>query len=680
MKKIWIALLPLFCLLGVPSFAQLYNNGAAITISGGTTVVVNSSATSTVGFYNQGTVQNNGKLVIGIPSGMGQTSIQNIGVFNNNACAELDILAPLNNSSTFVNSGLFSINTSSAHTNSSLVNNGIMLYFQNNLIPNVINNEIIIAPTNSNECGEISPAFILDNPVEFTVLGVFTDDLATLSAGTYEAGTNTFTPTVQLEEGIYDYFVKIEDVNDCISIVPWELTTEDCCDAPVAICQPFTAFLIGNSVTITAQDVNNNSIADCGLQSIMVSPNSFTCSHVGTPQLVTLTVTDVRGKNNSCSATVTVADNTSPTIQCFNQTVSFNGEESITLDSHDLVEANDSCGVLSITLSPNSISSNQIGQTVPVNVTVTDVNNNTSICTSMVTVSGLPEGWSQNPDGIGCNGGNDVDYNTQTQVWTATSTNCYYSSPFNSDASGFAQRSLCGDGSITAQVTGISGTALGWAGVIMRETNAPGAKKAQLTTNFGGNQSRREFRVTTNGTAFPQNFPAQNRYWLRIVRSGNQFVMYNSPNGTQWFPVGSQTIVMSSCIQMGLVSTNYSSNSTVSSTFANVSFTGNGPVQTAPLAANGYNTAKEQYQADFSVYPNPTSGELNLDLKEYIGKDVQIELYSLEGRLMQTDRYDEILQNTQTLLLEGYSSGMYFVKLKSEGLPDVTKRIVLTTN
>jgi hypothetical protein len=71
-----------------------------------------------------------------------------------------------------------------------------------------------------------------------------------------------------------------------------------------------------------------------------------------------------------------------------------------------------------------------------------------------------------------------VDFNTATGVWTVTSTNCFYGpnlSPADSEA--FAQRTLCGDGSITALVTGINPLASGWAGVVMRESTAPALKK-----------------------------------------------------------------------------------------------------------------------------------------------------------------------------------------------------------
>ncbi|MBK7426242.1 MAG: HYR domain-containing protein [Saprospiraceae bacterium] len=258
-----------------------------------------------------------------------------------------------------------------------------------------------------------------------------------------------------------------------------------------------------------------------------VIPNSMT---VFTPTVGTyfwrIAPRNASGPTTTCTTwSFTRQDITPPTIQCSNQTIIFNGETSIPLVQNDLVAATiDNCGIQSISLFPNSISSNQVGQIIPVLLTVTDINGNTSTCTSQITVNGLPSGWSQNINGVACANGNNIAYNASTEVWTATSTNCYYASPFTSDETAFAQRTLCGNGSITAQVTGISGTALGWAGVVMRESNAAGAKKAQLTTNMAGNQSRREFRVTTNGAAIPQNFPAQNRYWLRIVRSGNQLL------------------------------------------------------------------------------------------------------------------------------------------------------------
>jgi hypothetical protein len=389
--------------------------------------------------------------------------------------------------------------------------------------------------------------------------------------------------------------------------------------------------------------------------------------------------------DNDCDGMVDTADpnfvdNTLPTITCVGQaTLNFNGEASIQIDGMNSpvnlqIVANDNCGITGTTISPSSISASQVGQSVPVTITVTDGKGNPATCTTQISVSGLPAGWSQQPNGVGCDDGNDIRFNPATGLWTATSANCYYASPFTSDETAFAQRTLCGNGSITALVTSISGSALGWAGVVMRESNAPGAKKAQLTTNLS-DLSRREFRTATNAASQPQQFPSQNRHWLRIVRAGNQFTMFASANGISWFIIGAQNIVMGNCIQMGLIATNYTANSTVTATFSGVSYTGSNA--TAASFDHALRGASLESPYSFEVYPNPTSGELNVDLTSYFGRAVRLEVYSLEGKLLQFSEVNEVRNTLERLDLTDFRSGMYLVKVQSDGLPDVTRRIVL---
>ena len=384
--------------------------------------------------------------------------------------------------------------------------------------------------------------------------------------------------------------------------------------------------------------------------------------------------------DNIFFSTINCNDVTPPTVTCFNQTVTFNGQNSIPLMASQLATATDNSGTASISINPSSITCGQVGQSVPVTVTATDPTGNTATCISTITVAGLQCGWSQNPNGVNCANGNNIAYNSGTGVWSVTSTNCFYGPGFTSDATAFAQRSLCGDGSITAQVTDISGTSLGWAGVVMRESNMAGAKKAQLMTNLS-NFSRRELRTSTNGQAFPQQFPSNQRYWLRIVRTGNQFSMLVSPNGSAWSLVGAQQIPMNACIQMGLVATNYTSNSTVTATFANVSASGGSPV-----VAEGIVHGAESIEAPygFEVYPNPTSGELNVDLGQYVGRSVRLEVYGLTGQLLRFVEIEEVQTVIEQLDLSALQSGMYLVKVScitrdgiSRELPDATKRVVL---
>jgi hypothetical protein len=308
--------------------------------------------------------------------------------FNNNACATLSIFDNLNNSGIFTNAGLFTVNTTQTHTNSALTNNGIISYPQGNPIPNVTNNEIIVAPTTANDCDAISPAFGLGSPVNFTVIGIFTDAAATMSAGTYVTATNTFTPTATLAEDTYSLFVKIQDGSGgCTRIVPWTLTTENCCDAPQALCKTATIVLAGNSASLAVADVNNGSTADCGQQSISVSPNTFNCSHVGTPQTVTLTITDVKGVSASCQTTVTVQDNTPPTITCpATQTLVLGANCTATLPNYtSLATTSDNCGVQGVTQSPAAGTTVSGAGNMTVTLTVTDINGNPAECSFTVT-------------------------------------------------------------------------------------------------------------------------------------------------------------------------------------------------------------------------------------------------------------------------------------------------------
>ncbi len=283
---------------------------------------------------------------------------------------------------------------------------------------------------------------------------------------------------------------------------------------PMPVCFNPTVELNAMGVyNIKPEDVYNEAASadNCGeinLQSY--SPTTVSCSDVGAV-IVTVTVNDGNGNTNTCQATVTVEDNIPPVAVCKNHTIVFNGEEQIVLNAADIwneAASSDNCGpVFFVSANPPAIPCEELGNVIPVTVTIEDASGNTATCISMVTVNGLPCGWSQQPNGINCVDGNEISYDVPTEVFTAVSTDCYFANPFNSDEMAFAQHDLCGNGSLVAQVTSISGSAWGWAGLTMRESNAGGSKKVQLLTNLT-NFCRREVRYTTNGTAYPQQFPA----------------------------------------------------------------------------------------------------------------------------------------------------------------------------
>jgi hypothetical protein len=60
--------------------------------------------------------------------------------------------------------------------------------------------------------------------------------------------------------------------------------------------------------------------------------------------------------------------------------------------------------------------------------------------------------------------------------------------------------------------------------------------------------------------------------WIKLVRSGNVFSMYDSADGVNWVQVGtSQTVSMAQSVYVGLAVSNRTTSSLVTATFDHVS-------------------------------------------------------------------------------------------------------------
>ena len=122
------------------------------------------------------------------------------------------------------------------------------------------------------------------------------------------------------------------------------------------------------------------------------------------------------------------------------------------------------------------------------------------------------------------------------------------------DAFHLVYQPLTGDGSITARVASLSGGSCPEVGVMIRETLTASSTYAMVY--FCPNQAYLSYRSGTGGSTTIQatSFPhASSPYWVRVIRNGNSFSGYISPDGTNWTQVGAtQTITMASNVYMGL--------------------------------------------------------------------------------------------------------------------------------
>jgi len=346
--------------------------------------------------------------------------------------------------------------------------------------------------------------------------------------------------------------------------------------------------------------------------------------------------TDNTGDMSTCVQTITVVDNTPPTPVCRTNTVFIGAGGSYTLQASDVLDMNattDNCGTVSVfSITPATVTCAQLNQTINVVVVVKDDCGNSAQCTATITVdedTTLPSGWSSSNVG-NANGSSNFSPcagNNGAFVLTATGF-----STSSSDVLHTAYQEICGNSEVTARVLTASGG--GWAGITIRETLMPGSKKVglktQLTTNI-----RREIRTTTNGAASILNLIRPQHIWLRLTRSGNNFVAYTSPNGVNWSFAFSATIIMEGCAYVGIFSESINNPTTTTATFDQVSVTGT----PAPLAGN-LNQRLPVAESDDQVqlYPNPTTGELNIDLDVHAGKPGVVQIFNVLGEIVVQER------------------------------------------
>ncbi len=297
-------------------------------------------------------------------------------------------------------------------------------------------------------------------------------------------------------------------------------------------------------------------------------------------------------------------------------------------------------------------------------------------CNDQIDESTLPAGWSDfGDDGIGCVGGNDVEYDPGTESFNLESAGCY-STNWTADDAAYVKYDLCGDGEIIAHLTALSPIGQGWAGITIRESEAPGAKKVSLAVNFS-NFVRREIRTTTNGYSVPQQLYRPGVSWLKLTRTGNFFIGQVSFDAINWQTILYSNLPMNECAQFGLFLTN-TNGMTVNASFDNVTVTsGNDNLGLEQLPTINTDASQSQFaQQNLTIMPNPTRGDLYVDLSQFEGQDAVIEILNRLGQKTQEYRIKEVQSGFEKIDLNGLDNGAYFIRVTSDR-GQITNRFVL---
>lgn len=153
------------------------------------------------------------------------------------------------------------------------------------------------------------------------------------------------------------------------------------------------------------------------------------------------------------------------------------------------------------------------------------------------------------------NGAIDIDAGG-SDIWAETDAFRYY------------YRSWNGDGDWHVRVTDLTGgDPWAKAGLMFRESLDANARNAfafasrDVVTGF---QAR---SAPGGSTSFSEGTWVTSPYWVRLVRAGNVFTAYDSANGIDWTLIGSQTVVMSADIYLGLAVTAHNAATQAHATF-----------------------------------------------------------------------------------------------------------------
>lgn len=193
------------------------NSATLVDIRSGATVTA--TGTTRGGFLNPGKIQCAGNLTI-----TGQVEHYNsTGQFTTSSCGRIIINGNLNldASATVTNAGYINVSGNLAvPTSGNFTNNGVLKYGTKSGHANGINNRRALVFDTSSPTGIFT---ISTTAGSTTINGIYSDAAATVSAGTYNSPTNTFSILPTYSAGTYTFYAKLTQ-SICEYIVPFSYT------------------------------------------------------------------------------------------------------------------------------------------------------------------------------------------------------------------------------------------------------------------------------------------------------------------------------------------------------------------------------------------------------------------------------------------------------------------------
>ncbi|MBC6993704.1 gliding motility-associated C-terminal domain-containing protein [Neolewinella lacunae] len=116
-------------------------------------------------------------------------------------------------------------------------------------------------------------------------------------------------PVVVFNQGITAFTYRVTDAGGNIAECTFNVTVRDE-TPPIAVCQATTVFVDPSGVapiTLAPEVIGGESTDNCGIASMALDPNIFTCEQYGEAVPLTLVVTDASGNETSCTTMASIA-------------------------------------------------------------------------------------------------------------------------------------------------------------------------------------------------------------------------------------------------------------------------------------------------------------------------------------------------------------------------------------
>jgi hypothetical protein len=465
------------------------------------------------------------------------------------------------------------------------------------------------------------------------------------------ASDNCGTPTVTYSHAPGSYFpvgattvtATATDAAANTAVSTFVVTVNDN-EGPAVHTQPLTIQLdASGAASVTAAGINNGSVDNCGVASIALDKTSFDCSNVGA-NTVTLTVTDIHGNTASAQATVTVEDKIAPTVTCpANPPVyCYANNQQYTVPA---VSATDNCSIASYAFSISGATSRSGSGTDASGAfnpgtstilwTVTDVNGNTSTCSTTIVV---------NPK---------INASFNDFTLQGGNLNTIYTSTYGPGSAATIQVSANGGSAPYNYQWNRSGTAA---------THTVGTPASSILASAAGSGTVTFSAAVTDAQGCSSTFAKTIQVVdIRCGTKGDK-VMVCQKTGSASNPT------TQICVAASAVGAHLNNGATLGSCGGNAvtrSIDGIKPKADAAVA-----------EATVLAYPNPSRGLVNIRISGMTG---QVQLVVVDSRGMQVSRRNATIlaaQENVQLNLEGVAAGLYTVRV-SDGKQVFSTRVVI---